>query len=170
MVQLDGVAGDVQDMSQKMTPPNQMPRRHRLTAIVLGAAMVVSLLPGTGIADERGGWRGGEIHRFHEHDFERWRTGNWWRGWHEGRQGWWWIVGGVWYWYPAPVYPYPDPYRPPMVAAAPGQFWYYCQNPAGYYPYVPNCLMPWQAVPVAPQPPQPPPPPMPQAPMPPPPQ
>jgi len=139
-------------MSQKPNSANH----HRLTAVILGAALVLSCLPRAGVAEERGGWRGGEIHRFHEHDFARWRGGNWWRGPHEGREGWWWIVGGAWYWYPAPVYPYPDPYVPPVVAANPGQFWYYCQNPAGYYPYVPSCLIPWQAVPVQQQPPPPP--------------
>jgi hypothetical protein len=25
-------------------------------------------------------------------------------------------------------------------------YWYYCQNPAGYYPYVKECQEPWQQV------------------------
>jgi hypothetical protein len=25
-------------------------------------------------------------------------------------------------------------------------YWYYCRNPAGYYPYVPSCPTPWQPV------------------------
>jgi hypothetical protein len=62
----------------------------------------------------------------------------------------------VWYFYPAPVYPYPDPYLPPGAVAppvsgpalgSPQQYWYYCANPAGYYPYVPQCGTTWQAVP-----------------------
>jgi hypothetical protein len=44
------------------------------------------------------------------------------------RDGWWWIVGCVYYLYPAPVYPYPDPYVPPTVVPAP-TYWFYCQNP-----------------------------------------
>jgi hypothetical protein len=28
-------------------------------------------------------------------------------------------------------------------------YWYYCTDPAGYYPYVQNCTKPW--IPVAPQ-------------------
>ena len=101
------------------------------------------------------GWRG-EIHRFNEHDLGRWRAGHWYRGPHEGRSGWWWIVGGIWYFYPTPIYPYPDPYEPPIVVApsappAP-QYWYYCANPQGYYPYVPNCPGPWQRVPARPPP------------------
>jgi hypothetical protein len=27
------------------------------------------------------------------------------------------------------------------------QNWYYCSNPAGYYPYVTQCYGPWQVVP-----------------------
>ncbi len=29
--------------------------------------------------------------------------------------------------------------------------WYYCSNPAGYYPYVNNCSVTWQQVPATPQ-------------------
>jgi surface antigen len=133
----------------------------RAAAILVTAAVTATSLPGSASAEPRGRWRG-EIHRFQEHDFEHWRRGRWWHGWHEGREGWWWLAGGVWYWYPAPIYPYPDPYQPPGVLVPPGfqpsQVWYYCQSPAGYFPYVPACSVPWQAVPAAPQPPAPPPP------------
>jgi hypothetical protein len=98
-------------------------------------------------------WHDRDIHRFREHDFDRWRAGGWHRGFHNGREGWWWVVGGAWYYYPAPVYPYPDPYRPPVIAgpppaAAPARaYYYYCPNPQGYYPYLPNCPVGWQAIP-----------------------
>jgi hypothetical protein len=68
-------------------------------------------------------------------------------------------VGPAWYWYPAPVYPYPNPYTPPVVVQAPPptpqpqslpQTWYYCDGPAGYYPYVPECASGWRAVPATP--------------------
>jgi hypothetical protein len=101
-----------------------------------------------------GGWHG-EISRFHEHDLQRWSGGRWRHGKHDGRLGWWWIVGGAWYFYPIPVYPYPDPYQPPLAPLpTPPQYWYYCANPAGYYPYVAQCLVNWQRVPatVAPAP------------------
>ncbi|MFA7268765.1 MAG: hypothetical protein WC073_05435 [Sterolibacterium sp.] len=92
----------------------------------------------------------GEIHRFHEHDLALWRGGHWHHGRHVGQLGWWWIVGGVWYFYPAAVYPYPDPYQPPVVIVPPTetapQYWYYCNNPAGYYPYVAQCSTGWQRV------------------------
>lgn len=111
-------------------------------------------------------WQGhhwhGEIRRFGDHDFEHWRGGHWYRGPHLGRLGWWWIVGGVWYFYPEPVYPYPDPYVPPVAVApqavvpptpAPPPVpsnWYWCDSPKGYYPYVPQCQSGWRSVPAQP--------------------
>lgn len=93
-------------------------------------------------------WRG-DIHRFHDRDFGVWRGGDWRHGHHNGHLGWWWVVGGIWYFYPEPIYPYPDPYVPPVVVAPgpAGAYWYYCNNPPGYYPYVPQCAEPWQPVP-----------------------
>ena len=101
--------------------------------------------------DEHRDWHGGDIHRFHERDIDVWRGGRWHRGNHEGRYGWWWIVAGIWYFYPSPVYPYPDPYQPPVVVVSPEprtlpHYLYYCGNPNGYYPYVARCLVPWQRV------------------------
>ena len=102
------------------------------------------------------GWHEhGDIGRFHEQDYDHWRGGNWFHGPHEGREGWWWIVSGLWYFYPSPVYPYPDPYTPPTVVVqqapaysvvAPPSYAYYCADPAGYYPYVAQCYMAWQRV------------------------
>jgi hypothetical protein len=88
----------------------------------------------------------GDIERFHERDITVWHGGRWIHDRHDGRFGWWWVVGGVWYFYPAPVYPYPDPYTPPMVEMAPtgGTVYWYCPSPAGYYPYVAVCPSPWQ--------------------------
>ena len=44
-----------------------------------------------------------------------------------------------------------SPHRLPVVAAPPvytqsQQYWYYCQNPAGYYPSVPQCPTQWLQV------------------------
>ncbi|HET9113444.1 MAG TPA: hypothetical protein VFN66_06205 [Burkholderiales bacterium] len=106
----------------------------------------------------------GDIRFFRGRDFDLWRRGHWFHGWHDGRFVWWWIAAGTWYPYAAPIYPYPDPYLPPEVivqqppiAAVPyppvpagsPQFWYYCRKPAGYYPYVPQCQVGWQPVPAA---------------------
>ena len=71
-------------------------------------------------------------------------------------------VGPFWgpYWGPY-GYPYAYPYAYPPVVVAPSTqlsvapppqgSWYYCDNPAGYYPYVPQCPGGWR--PVAPTPP-----------------
>jgi hypothetical protein len=95
-----------------------------------------------------GGWHDHDINHFHERDIGYWRGGHWDHRYYNGRDGWWWVVGGQYYFYPAAVYPYPDPYRPPVVVAQPGvnaQYWY-CANPSGYYPYVPECAVQWQPV------------------------
>lgn len=52
---------------------------------------------------------------------------------------------------PAPVQ-YVD-MAPPAVSgakAAPGNAWYYCKNPEGYYPYVKACDYAWEVVPAQP--------------------
>jgi hypothetical protein len=99
--------------------------------------------------DDRG-WHDHDIYRFRDYDFVRWRGGHWVQARRDGRVGWWWVVGPQWYFYPAPIYPYPDPYVPPAVAGAPAPgavTYYYCDNPQGYYPYVQACPTPWRAVP-----------------------
>src|ERR1700704_3329048 len=53
------------------------------------------------------GFRGG-IARFSPHELRAWRGGQWRQTWHGGRYGWWWVVDSGWYYYPSPVYPYPD--------------------------------------------------------------
>jgi hypothetical protein len=61
------------------------------------------------------------------------------------------------------AYPYAYPYQAPAyapaatggapaamsygLAATGASLWYYCQNPAGYYPYVQQCPTQWQPVP-----------------------
>jgi hypothetical protein len=84
----------------------------------------------------------------------------------------------VWYFYAQPIYPYPDPYTPPVyviqqtadptivvqtapamppppgatAAAAPQQpqYWYYCEESRSYYPYVTSCPGDWKPVPATP--------------------
>ena len=51
------------------------------------------------------------------------------------------------------VTPWPYWYTYPSLAYAQPQYWAYCQNPEGYYPYVQECLGGW--VPVVPAPPAP---------------
>ncbi|MGO8919818.1 MAG: hypothetical protein ACLQJR_28295 [Stellaceae bacterium] len=117
-----------------------------------GFGMVVALALALGVVspvlaqrhDE--GWHDRDIHRFNDHDFARWRGGRWVHSWHDGRLGWWWIVGPDWYYYPRAVYPYPSPYVPPYAAAG-APAWYYCPPAQTYYPYVASCPVPWQVVP-----------------------
>jgi hypothetical protein len=114
------------------------------------------------------GW-GGDIRHFEGHDARHWQAGRWHHASYGGRLGWWWVVGGLWYFYPQPVYPFPDPFRPAVVVvqqpaqvavvpsappvanpAAPA-VWYYCEASAAYYPYVPACPAGWKTVPATPQ-------------------
>lgn len=97
----------------------------------------------------------GDIRRFRHHDHHRWRHGSWHHGHRHGRSGWWWVVGPSWYFYPGPVYPYPNPYIPPAVVyetvvVDTSDYWYYCEHPEGYYPYVEACNQDWIRVPAQP--------------------
>jgi hypothetical protein len=51
--------------------------------------------------------------------------------------------GGLWGGY----YPYDGEYD--AVQPSYSQTWYYCSDPAGYYPYVTQCTTGWQAVPAS---------------------
>lgn len=61
------------------------------------------------------------------------------------------FFGAPLFWDP---YPYYYPYRPPVYIERQPQtyiqqssnYWYYCRNPSGYYPYVQNCPMGWMQV------------------------
>ncbi len=139
----------------------------RMVSLGLAAALFATSIPAMADHDGgreggrgafRGGWHG-EIGRFERGDIHTWRAGRWRHEMHDGRLGWWWIVGGMWYFYPQPVYPYPDAYIPPAVIvqtpAAPApqavaQLWYYCEASKGYYPYVSSCPGNWQVVPATP--------------------
>jgi hypothetical protein len=134
-------------------------RRHVHGSFAVGLVLVIALLASTavpGYAQHGGGWHGGG---------GGWHGGGWgWRG------GWWGPGWGYpYYGYPYPyTYPYPYGYpanSPPVMGesspqtyiqqeAPAQQYWYYCQNPQGYYPYVRECPGGWQQV--APQPPPPP--------------
>lgn len=74
-------------------------------------------------------------------------------GWYDG---WWGPTYAAPYggWYPPVVVE-----RQPLVVESlppgppPQSFWYSCNNPAGYYPYVANCPGGWTPVPATPPPP-----------------
>src|SRR5262245_44131853 len=112
----------------------------KFTLALLSVLLMAIALPALGQARPGPVWHGG-IDHFHEHDIVVWRGGRWFHGWHETRLGWWWIVGPAWYWYPAPIYPYPEPYTPPVVVQVPASppaqpqnlppTWYYCDRSCG---------------------------------------
>lgn len=119
------------------------------------------------VEDRRGVvWGHGDIHHFHDFDFHVWQGGHWVHDWHSNHFGWWWVVGGAWLFFNAPVYPYPDPYVPstvivqtapapapaPVVAAPAPSYWYYCPSAQNYYPYVTQCPVSWEQVPSTPPP------------------
>jgi len=125
--------------------------RIRTAALLMAGALTLAT---TASAQQHPGghWGGGE-HGWNEHqpwhgdirhfEHERWRGGHWWNGNFGGRGGWWWIVGPDWYWYPAPVYPFPDPFTPPGLTQG---YWYYCDPLQAYYPYVGACPGGWRPV------------------------
>lgn len=93
----------------------------------------------------------------------RWRNGRWWRGRHNGRMGWWWLVGNAWYSFANATYPYPaygggdygggdyatgggEGCCAPDGADARPNTWYRCSDPEGYYPYVRQCNGEWESV------------------------
>lgn len=141
--------------------------------VLLFVALVGGAVPA--FADRHGGGGGGRHHNFGSYDYHdrgyndrghggrdynHWGSGRWYHGDHGGRWAWWWIVGDAWYRYPVAVYPYPDPYvppvaiqqqMPPVVQAQPQvQMWYYCNRARAYYPYVSECPSGWTAVPATP--------------------
>ena len=124
-------------------------------------------------------FRGRDFHHFSIEEQHAWAGGAWHHDWHDGRFGWWWYTDGGWYFYDQPVYPMPvvvsddyvpdpgavsdeappedpsyyaQPAAPAPQGVAPPQYWYYCDNPAGYYPYVQSCPTQFRPVPATPQP------------------
>jgi hypothetical protein len=64
-----------------------------------------------------------------------------------------WVGPGWWrphyyYYYPAPpvIIPQPPVYEQPVPVPQAPVYWYYCQNPQGYYPYIQQCPGGWMQV------------------------
>ena len=110
---------------------------------------------------------GRNYHHWSERDRRWWRGGSWRHQEYRGRFGYWYVVGGMWYFYETPVYPYPlivpeiayevpvqAPVEQVVVEPSPkfkpqiqANVWYYCDDPAGYSPYVTSCPSGWHTVP-----------------------
>lgn len=102
-----------------------------------------------------------DVRYFNDHEWGRWRGGYWHRDFYDGRFGWWFDVGGVYYPYAAPIWPYPlyvapliaaeavelAAAPPPVVPIAPlpalPRVAYHCASPAGFYPEVEACDAGW---------------------------
>jgi len=92
-----------------------------------------------------GGWYGGW-----GLGFGYYPRGYWWGPRTYAYPGWWWPYS---YSY---SYPYPSYQAPPQVMEQPPaysepeqqqpDYWYYCQNPQGYYPYIKSCPGGWMQV------------------------
>jgi hypothetical protein len=122
-------------------------------------------LPNRGLARPSGrfaaGRSGHDLGRFQGRDYGHfsadqralWQGGGWRHDTHNGYLGWWWVVGDDWFYYPAPIYPYPLYVGPDYYYdyysyyPAPAYYWYHCEDPQGYYPTVPECNGPWEPVP-----------------------
>ena len=142
------------------------PRNLKLAVIAFAAACVVAPVSGAmaqshgggGVHGGGGGFRGGYggFHGYGGRGFGFYFGGPY--------LGWPYYYGAP-YGYPYPYgyyYPYPDdgylypPQQPMGSAAAPENYWYYCDNPKGYYPYISSCNGQWREVsPTPPAPPRP---------------
>lgn len=133
--------------------------------IAIGFAVVIAATMGSSAQAQRRSrapdFHGRDFRRFSPRERTIWRGGRWFHGRHDGLNAWWWLVAGRWYFYPEPIYPYPTYVPPAMViqqappapaGIPPTQYWYYCDRPQGYYPYVASCNVPWRPVPVTPPP------------------
>jgi len=158
----------------------QVKMAQRMTAFGLGSLcagflLVAQAVPAVAEDHGRHEFHEHDVHHFDHYEMGMWRGGVWRHEFRFGRSGWWWVTGGAWYYYDRPIYPYPmivsemyyaEPVMvapPPQTVIVPGapvmmpppppqpQMLYYCDNPAGYYPYVATCSVPFRPVPATPQ-------------------
>ncbi len=160
--------------SQSSAPEKSAPARSAPVKTVKNSSSQVhgkAMRPG-----EKHDFRGHDYKHFTDHEREMWHGGAWHHATFHGRYGYWWAVGGVWYFFDQPVYPYPMVVPAvafevapsfPVVAQQPTlviqpqtqQFLYWCDSPRGYSPEVESCPPGWRKVPVQKTPTAPPPPP-----------
>jgi hypothetical protein len=112
-------------------------------ALMLGAGNSFGEMRGTGGMHGHEGYdhgpgvgeRGrGERRDFHEHRYFRAYGG---------------VIGAVPLWGEPPIYYSPPAYieqQPPVYIDQGSGYWYYCPDPAGYYPNIQNCRRGWLRV------------------------
>lgn len=137
--------------------------RLRMALCALAASLAtVAAQPAAAQHRHHGGWHGG-ITLSHHHDRHA-RHGGWRKHHHHhhhhGRgHSWTWVAGSMPYYYPAPVYTYPNQWEPATITLEPAavpasppptQYWYYCDASSAYYPHVQSCPDGWRAVPATP--------------------
>lgn len=126
-----------------------------VTIVVIGALVFLGLCSGAFSAGHGG---------YHGHGGYYGYRGYYGHGWYGGWYGFYpfgfYSFGYYPYGYPYPSYAYPYPYYPytysqPPVYIEPEQpfYWYYCQDPQGYYPYIESCPSGWTRVTPTPPPP-----------------
>lgn len=100
-----------------------------------------------------GQFQGRDFAHFSPDQHALWEGGGWRHVTHNGYLGWWWVVGDDWFYYPAPIYPYPLYVGPDYYYdyysyyPAPPYYRYHCEDPRRFYPTVPECNGPWEPVP-----------------------
>jgi len=150
-----------------MRPFSKTTTRRKIATAIRGAAAALLCVAalcqphfayaarGGGGGYHGGGFHAGALHAgglhggfaIRHNGFGRVNERHWYHGWHGGRNGWWLVGPGlawIYYSYPGwgyyPDYGYYDDYGQPSA-------WYYCADPQGYYPYVPQCNSRWETVP-----------------------
>ena len=126
---------------------------------VVGVFLSLGCSSGALSAARSGGHAGGGHFSSGSHFGGGWHGGGWHGSVRFGFGPWWGYPYGYPYYYPYygypysyPSYVYPYSAYPPLdnqlpVPSEPQQsYWYYCQDPQGYYPYVGNCPGGWQQV------------------------
>jgi hypothetical protein len=123
---------------QRLSRRRVRPRTRSMLGLAAAAVMFVATLCQSGVASAapHGGGGGG----FHGGGFHDRRFGGFFGGF--GVLGW-----------PYYTYPYDWGYYPnagyDWGQYGNSQTWYYCSDPAGYYPYITQCNTGWQAVPAS---------------------
>ena len=126
----------------------------RFTVVFIAAILSVGILIAPAISEARGGFGGHGGHSgFHGRFFFGFGAG-FWPGYYGGYYPFYWgtpVVGWPYasYGYGWPYYPSGATTAPPAYSEPEQQqpyYWYYCQNPQGYYPYVKSCPGGWMTV------------------------